>query len=80
MPLYEQLQEEQRIRSEQVRNMTRQYLNSISKPFGFDAREKAKTILRRHSYSGGDIVRPKPQFTARPLPDFYYHGDRENEQ
>jgi hypothetical protein len=80
MPLYEQLQEEQRTRSEQVRHMTKEYLSSISKPFGFDSREKAKTILRRHSYAGGDIIRPEPQFKARPLPDFYYQGDHEHEQ
>ena len=61
-------------------NMTREYLNSISKPFGFDSREKAKKILRRHSYSGGDTVRPEPQFKAKPLPDFYYQTSKEIEQ
>lgn len=60
--------------------MTKDYLSSISKPFGFDAREKAKTILRRHSYAGGDILRPEPQFKARPLPNFYYQTQQENEQ
>ncbi len=80
MPLYEQLQEEQRTRSEQVRQLTREYLSSIQKPFGFDAREKEKKIIRRHSYSGGDTVRPGSQFKARPLPDFYYQPRQENEQ
>ncbi len=79
-PLYEQLQDEQRIRSEQVRQMTREYLRSTQKPFGFDSREKAKKILRRHSYSGGDSTRPEPQFKAKPLPDFYYQSHQENEQ
>ena len=79
MPLYEQLQEEQRVRGEQVRQMTRQYLHSIQKPFGFDAREKAKKIIRRHSYSGGDSLRPEPQFKAKPLPDFYSQPRQENE-
>jgi protein FAM161A len=80
MPLYEQLQEEQRIRREQVHHMTKEYLSSISKPFGFDAREKAKTILRRHSYSGGDTIRPGSRFKAKPMPDFYYQTPQENEQ
>ncbi|CAF2942374.1 unnamed protein product [Rotaria sp. Silwood2] len=80
MPLYEQLQEEQRIRREQVHQMTRDYLSSISKPFGFDAREKAKTILRRHSYSAGDRIRSGFQFKAKPLPDFYYQTRQDNEQ
>jgi len=79
-PLYEQLQDEQRIRSEQVRQLTRDYLSSIQKPFGFDSREKAKKILRRHSYSGGDATRPEPQFKARPLPNFYYQSNQDNEQ
>ncbi len=80
MPLYEQIQEEQRVRGEQVRQMTREYLSSIQKPFGFESREKAKKILRRHSYSGGDTNRPEPQFKARPLPNFYYQSHQENEQ
>jgi hypothetical protein len=80
MPLYEKLQEEQRIRSEQVRQMTRDYLLSTQKPFGFDSREKAKKILRRHSYSAGDALRPEPQFKAQPLPDFYYQSPQEHEQ
>jgi hypothetical protein len=80
IPLYEQLQEEQRNRSEHVRHMTKDYLSSISKPFGFEAREKAKIILRRHSYAGGDTIRAGPQFKARPLPDFYYQTQQENEQ
>ena len=50
MPLYEQLRDEQRARREQVRHMTKEYLNSISKPFGFDSRAKAKSLTRRHSY------------------------------
>ncbi|CAF1349340.1 unnamed protein product [Rotaria sp. Silwood1] len=80
MPLYEQLQEEQRIRREQVRHMTKEYLNSISKPFGFESREKAKTIVRRHSYSDGDTPRHEPQFKAKPLPDFYYRTSKDIEQ
>ncbi|CAF3487652.1 unnamed protein product [Rotaria sp. Silwood1] len=80
MPLYEQLQEEQRTRREQVHQMTRDYLSSISKPFSFDAREKAKTILRRHSYSAGDIIQSGFQFKAKPLPHFYYHTHHDNEQ
>ncbi|CAF3168277.1 unnamed protein product [Rotaria sp. Silwood2] len=80
MPLYEQLQEEQRVRREQVRYMTKEYLNSISKPFGFDSREKTKTILRRHSYSDGDTPRNEPQFKAKPLPDFYYRTSKDIEQ
>ncbi|CAF1143498.1 unnamed protein product [Rotaria sordida] len=79
-PLYDQLQEEQRIRREQVHQMTREYLSSIRKPFSFDARERAKTILRRHSYSAGDLIQPGFQFKARPLPDFYYQTGQENEQ
>jgi hypothetical protein len=80
MPLYEQLREEQRTRREQVRHMTKEYLNSISKPFGFDSREKAKSFVRRHSYSGGDTVRCEPQFKAKPLPDFYYRTRKDIEQ
>ncbi|CAF1026654.1 unnamed protein product [Rotaria sordida] len=80
MPLYEQLQEEQRIRREQVRHMTKEYLNSISKPFGFDSRDKGKTILRRHSYSDGDTIRNEPQFKAKPLPDFYYRTSKDIEE
>lgn len=80
MPLYEQLQEEQRIRSEQVRQMTRDYLSSITKPFGFESREKAKQLLRRHSYSGGDIMQPPSQFKARPIPDFYFRNQQQSEQ
>jgi protein FAM161A len=80
MPLYEKLQAEQHVRSEQVRQLTRDYLTSIQKPFGFDSREKAKKLIRRHSYSGGDILRPEPQFKAKPLPDFYHQSYQENEQ
>ena len=80
MPLYEQLQEEQRVRSEQVRQLSRNYLMSTQKPFGFESREKAKKILRRHSYSDGDTLRPEPQFKAKPLPDFYRQPHQENEQ
>ena len=80
MPLYDQLQEEQRNRREHVHQLTRDYLSSISKPFGFDSREKAKIILRRHSYSGGDLLRRQPQFKANPLPDFYHQKSDENEQ
>ena len=79
MPLYEQLQNEQHTRSEHVRQMTRQYLNSIQKPFAFDAREKAKQIIRRHSYSGGDLLRPEPQFKAKPMPDFYSQSRQDHE-
>ncbi len=80
MPLYEQLKEEQRVRREQVRHMTKEYLNSISKPFGFHSREKSKALLRRHSYSEGDTPRPGPQFKAKPLPDFYYRTSKDIEQ
>jgi protein FAM161A len=80
MPLYEQLQEEQRARREQVRHMTKEYLNSISKPFGFDSREKAKNIVRRHSYSDGDTVRRESHFKAKPLPDFYYRTSKDIEK
>ncbi len=80
MPLYEQLQEEQRVRREQLRHMTKEYLNSISKPFGFESREKAKNITRRHSYSDGDTVRRQSQFRAKPLPDFYYRTSKDIEQ
>lgn len=79
IPLYERLQEEQRLRSDQVRQMTREYLTSTQKPFGFDAREKAKKIFRRHSYSAGDSLRPEPQFKAKPLPAFYHQPHQENE-
>jgi hypothetical protein len=80
MPLYEQLQDEQRVRREHVRHMTKEYLNSISKPFGFHSRDKAKTISRRHSYSDGDTVRPVAQFRAKPLPDFYYRTSKDIEE
>ncbi|CAF1114024.1 unnamed protein product [Adineta steineri] len=80
LPLYEQLQEDERHRREQVRSITKDYLSSISKPFAFDSREKAKIILRRHSYANGDIIRSEPQFKARPLPKFYYQRHQENEQ
>lgn len=60
--------------------MTRDHLSSISKPFSFDSREKAKQIIRRHSYSGDDITRSDPQFKAKPLPNFYYQANQENEQ
>jgi hypothetical protein len=80
LPLYEQLQEDERLRREQVRHMTKEYLTSTSKPFGFDSREKAKTILRRHSFAGGDMLRAEPQFKARPMPNFYYQQQQENEQ
>ncbi|CAF3257260.1 unnamed protein product [Rotaria socialis] len=80
LPLYEQLQEDQRFRREQIHQMTREYLSSISKPFSFDSREKAKTVLRRHSYSGGDMIQSDSKFKAKPLPDFYYQTRQENEQ
>ena len=79
MPLYEQLQEEQRARREEVRHMTKEYLNSISKPFGFDSRQSDINISRRHSYSGQDTPRPQPQFRAKPLPDFYYRTSKDIE-
>lgn len=77
--MYERLQEEQRVRSDQVRQMTRDYLRSTQKPFGFDSREKAKKIFRRHSYSAGDHLRPGPQFKAKPMPAFYNQPHQENE-
>ena len=80
VPLYERLQEEQRLRREQVHTMTKDYLASISKPFGFDAREKAKVLLRRHSYSGGDLMQANTQFKARPLPQFYSQRQEANDQ
>ena len=80
MPLYEQLREEQRIRREQVHHMTKEYLDSISKPFGFHSREKSKAIVRRHSYSDGDPVRRVPKFKAKPLPDFYNRTSKDIEQ
>ncbi|UJR20636.1 hypothetical protein I4U23_023761 [Adineta vaga] len=79
LPLYEQMQEDQRLRSDHVRHMTKEYLASISKPFAFESREKAKTIIRRHSFAGGDMLRSEPRFKARPLPDFYYRQQEENE-
>lgn len=80
MPLYEQLKEEQRVRREKVRQMTKEYLNSISKPFEFYSREKAKTVLRRHSFSDGNTTRREFQFRAKPLPDFYYRTSKDIEQ
>ena len=80
MPLYEQLQEEQRARREQVHHMTKEYLDSISKPFGFDSREKGKSISRRHSYSGDETPRREPHFRAKPLPDFYYRTTKDIEE
>lgn len=80
MPLYEQLQDEQRARREQVRHMTKEYLKSISKPFGFDSREKEKGLVRRHSYSGEETFRPEPQFRAKPLPEFYNRTSKDIEQ
>jgi protein FAM161A len=80
MPLYEKLQDEQRVRSEQVRQLTREYLTSIQKPFGFDSREKAKQLIRRHSYSGENSLRLDRQFKAKPLPNFYYQPHQENEE
>ena len=80
MPLYEQLQDEQRARREQVRHMTTEYLHSISKPFGFESRERANASFRRHSFSGNDAFRREPQFKATPLPDFYYRTSSDIEQ
>ena len=80
LPLYEQLRDEQRARREQVHHMTRAYLNSISKPFAFESREKNKQVSRRHSISGGDTARRQPQFRAKPLPDFYYRTTKDIEQ
>ena len=80
MPLYEKLQEEQRARREQLRHMTKEYLNSVSKPFGFDSREKAKGLSRRYSDSDGDTVRRRSQFKAKPLPDFYYRTSKDIEK
>lgn len=80
MPLYEQLQEEQRARREQLRHMTKEYLDSISKPFGFESREKSKIISRRHSYSDCVSARRQPQFKANPVPDFYYRTSKDIEQ
>lgn len=79
MPLYEQLKEEQRVRRENVRHMTKEYLQSISKPFGFEERQRMREAQRRHSFSGGETVRQRPQFRAKPVPDFYYRtrGDIE---
>ncbi|CAF0795008.1 unnamed protein product [Adineta ricciae] len=79
LPLYEQMQEDQRLRSENTRQMTKEYLASISKPFAFESREKAKTIIRRHSFADGDLLRSEPQFKAKPLPDFYYQQREQNE-
>ena len=73
------MQEDQRLRSENTRQMTKEYLASISKPFAFESREKAKTIIRRHSFAGGDLLRSEPQFKARPLPDFYYQRKEQDE-
>lgn len=79
MPLYEQLRDEQRARREQLHHMTREYLDSISKPFAFESREKSKQVSRRHSISGGDTARREPQFRAKPLPDFYYRTTKDIE-
>ncbi len=79
MPLYEKLQQEQHLRSEQVRQLTREYLLSTQKPFAFDSREKAKKLIRRHSYAGEDSVRPERQFRAKPLPNFYSQPHQESE-
>lgn len=80
MPLYEQLRDEQRARREDVRNMTKEYLRSISKPFGFDARAKERNVQRRHSFSGQPTPRQYPHFRAKPLPEFYYRTSRDVEQ
>jgi hypothetical protein len=74
------LQEEQRQRREQVYQATKDYLYSISKPFGFDSREKAKTLLRRHSYADGDRVQTTMLFKANAMPDFYAKKDELDEQ
>lgn len=80
MPLYEQLQDEQRARREQVRHMTKEYLHSITKPFEFDAREKAKDLSRRHSYSDSISARRQSHFKAKPLPEFYYRTSKDIEK
>lgn len=80
IPLYERLQEEQRRRREQIHHATKEYLSSISKPFGFEAREKAKLLLRRHSYSDGDIIQTGTQFKARALPQFYSQKQENDEK
>ncbi|CAF0894447.1 unnamed protein product [Didymodactylos carnosus] len=81
LPLYEQLKEEQRLRRENVRYMTKEYLNSISKPFAFESREKTKSLLRRHSFSGDTrVTKEQSNFKAKPLPDFYYKTSKDLEQ
>ncbi|CAF0859584.1 unnamed protein product [Didymodactylos carnosus] len=81
LPLYEKIKQDQRLRRENARYMTKEYLHSISKPFSFDSREKTKLLLRRHSFSG-DLrsITQQSHFKAKPLPDFYYKTSKDLEQ
>lgn len=77
-PLYERLKQEEELRKIKLKEMSKQYLDKVSKPFNLtDYKKKDKsppTRERRHSYSEGQ--QPDTyEFNAQPLPDFYFNDE-----
>lgn len=72
MPLYEQQQESQKLRKQKLKQSSKKYLENNSRPFNLT--ETSKTSReRRHSFTEGG---GGSEFSAKPLPDFYYEDDQ----
>jgi hypothetical protein len=70
-PIYEEIKQEEEYRKLRLKLESKEYLESVSKPFKLTERE------RRHSFSGHteheeDIT---DKFVANPLPEFYFDND-----
>jgi hypothetical protein len=70
-PIYEEIKQEEEYRKLRLKLESKEYLESVSKPFKLSERE------RRHSFSGHteheeDIT---DKFVANPLPEFYFDNE-----
>jgi hypothetical protein len=69
LPLYEKLQMENEMRKMKLKKSSKEYMESVSKPFNLTEPKKVSVKVRRHSFSEGQNDDFK--FSANPLPEFY---------
>ena len=76
LPLYEKKKADEKLRKLKLKESSKEYLEKNSKPFNLtDTKKSAASTLRerRHSFTEGETN--KSEFTAKPLPEFYFEDD-----
>lgn len=85
LPVYQKLKMEEELRKIKLKQMSKEYLEKVSKPFNLSYQKKnnanssttssKNTSVRERRHSFTDSKETMKDFRAQPLPDFYYNED-----